>query len=130
VDARRIAAIPALADLPAAEIDELAAAMTEIDTQPGAKVVTVDDFGTAVYFIERGEAEVLFEDGERGSTLGPGDTFGEISLLLTGERTATVEARTPIRLLSLSGQDFERIRARVPELERLLRRLGLDRAGQ
>ena len=104
--------------------------MTEIDAEPGAEVVTVDDFGTAVYFIEQGEADVLFEGGERGSALGPGDTFGEISLLLTGERTATVEARTPMRLLSLNGQDFERIRARVPELERLLRRMGLDRAAQ
>jgi hypothetical protein len=33
-----------------------------------------------------------------------------------------------MRLLALSGQDFERIRARVPELERSLRRLGLERA--
>jgi CRP-like cAMP-binding protein len=130
VDASRIAAVPALADLPASEIDELATAMTEIDVERGAEVVTVDDFGTAVYFIEQGEADVLLEDGERGAAIVPGDTFGEISLLLTGERTATVAARTPMRLLSLSGQDFERIRARVPELERLLRRLGLDRAAR
>jgi hypothetical protein len=37
-------------------------------------------------------------------------------------------ARTAMLLLSLSGHDFERIRARVPELERSLRRLGLERA--
>jgi CRP-like cAMP-binding protein len=130
VDARRIAAIPVLADLPAAEIDELAAAVTEVNTEPGAKVVTADDFGSAVYFIEQGEAEVLSEGGERSPALGPGDTFGEIALLLTGERTATVVARTPMRLLSLGGHDFERIRARVPELERMLRRLGLERAAR
>jgi hypothetical protein len=35
-----------------------------------------------------------------------------------------------MRLLSLSGQDFERIRARVPELERSLRRLSLECAGR
>jgi monovalent cation:H+ antiporter, CPA1 family len=120
-----------LADLPAAEIDELAAAVTEVNTEPGAKVVTADDFGSAVYFIEQGEAEVLSEGGgERSPALGPGDTFGEIALLLTGERTATVAARTPMRLLSLGGHDFERIRARVPELERMLRRLGLERAAR
>jgi len=130
VDTRRIAAVPVLADLPAAEIDELAAAMTELSSEPGSEVVTVDDFGTAIYFIEQGEADVLLEGGERGEPLGPGDTFGEIALLLTGERTATVVARTPMRLLSLTGQDFERIRARVPELERLLRRLGLERAAR
>jgi hypothetical protein len=33
-----------------------------------------------------------------------------------------------MRLLSLSGQDFERIRARVPKLEDSLRRLGVERA--
>jgi AAA ATPase domain len=33
-----------------------------------------------------------------------------------------------VRLLSLSDQDFQRIRSRVPELERSLRRLGVERA--
>ena len=42
----------------------------------------------------------------------------------------TVVARTPMQLLSLSDQDFQRIRARVPELERLLRRFGVERAGR
>jgi hypothetical protein len=35
-----------------------------------------------------------------------------------------------MRLLSLSGQDFDRIRTRVPELARSLRDLGLERARQ
>jgi CRP-like cAMP-binding protein len=131
VDASRIAAIPVLAELPPEEIDELAGAMTELEVEPGANVVTVDDYGTAIYFIEQGEAEVLAEGGgERSSVLGPGDTFGEIALLLTGERTATVVARTRVQLLSLAGHDFERIRAAVPQLERVLRRLGLERAAR
>ena len=100
--------------------------MSEVEVEAGAKVITLDDYGTAIYFIEQGEADVLTEGGEATQTLGPGDTLGEIALLLTGERTATVVARTPMRLFSLSGQDFER----VPELERSLRRLGLERAGR
>jgi CRP-like cAMP-binding protein len=130
VDTNRIAAFLVLADLPAAELDELAAAMSEVEVKAGAKVITLDDYGTAIYFIEQGEADLLTDGGEATQTLGPGDTLGEIALLLTGQRTATVVASTPMRLLSLSGQDFERIRARVPELERLLRRLGLERAGR
>ena len=130
MDRSRFAAIPILADLPAEELDELAAAMREVNTDAGANVVTVDDWGTAVYFIEQGEAEVTFDGDEPTQPLGPGDAFGEISLILTGERTATVVARTPLRLLSLSGQDFERIRERVPELERSLRRIGLERAAR
>jgi len=104
--------------------------MREVDVEANAKVVTVDDYGTAIYFIEQGEAEVLIDGREAPETLGPGDTFGEIALVLTGQRTATVVARTPLRLLSLSGQDFGRIRARVPELERSLRRLGLERSAR
>jgi CRP-like cAMP-binding protein len=130
VDTSRIAAFLVLADLPAGELHELTAAISEVEVEAGAKVITLDDYGTAIYFIEQGEAEVLTEGGEATQTLGPGDALGEIALLLTGERTATVVARTPMRLLSLSGQDFERIRPRVPELERSLRRLGLERAGR
>jgi CRP-like cAMP-binding protein len=130
MDTSRIAAFLVLADLPAAERDELAAAMSEVEVEAGAKVITLDDYGSAIYFIEQGEADVLTDGGEATQTLGPGVTLGEIALLLTGQRTATVVARTPMRLLSLSGQDFERIRARVPELERSLRRLGLERAGR
>jgi CRP-like cAMP-binding protein len=128
MDASRIAAFPDLADVPAEELDELAASMSEVEVEPGAEVITLDDYGSAIYFIEQGEAEVL-HDGEAAKAVGPGDMVGEIGLLLTGQRTATVVARTPMRLLSLSGQDFDRIRARVPKVERSLRRLGLERAG-
>jgi CRP-like cAMP-binding protein len=130
VDTSRIAALPVFADLPAAELDVLAAALSEVTIEPGATVIPVDDYGTAIYFIEQGEADVLTDGGEAAQALGPGDTFGEIAPVLTGQRTATVVARTPMRLLSLSGQDFDRIRARVPELERSLQRLGLERASR
>ena len=130
MDANRIGAFRVFADVPAAELDEVAAVMREVDVEAGAKVTTLDDYGTAIYFIEQGNADVLNEGGETTNALGPGDTFGEIGLLLTGQRTATVVARTPMRLLSLSGQDFDRIRARVPGVERSLRRLGTERAGR
>ena len=130
VDPSRIAAFPLFADLPTGELDELAAAMREVEIEAGAAVVTLDSYGTGIYFIEQGEADVLTGRDEVTESLGPGDTFGEIALLLTGERSATVMARTPMRLLSLSGQDFERIRAHVPKLERSLRRLGLERASR
>jgi CRP-like cAMP-binding protein len=129
VDTSRIAAFPDFATLPAEEFDELMAAMSEVEIEAGATVITLDDYGTAIYFIEQGEADVAHDDGQANRAVGPGDVIGEIGLLLTGQRTATVVARTPMRLLSLSGQDFDRIRTRVPEVERSLRRLGLKRAG-
>ena len=130
MDSSRLAALPFFADLPAAELDEVAATMSEVEVDAGSSVITLDDYGTAIYFVEQGAADVLSDGGEATQALGPGDTFGEIALLLTGERTATVVARTPMRLLSLSDQDFQQIRPRVPELERSLRRLGVERAGR
>jgi CRP-like cAMP-binding protein len=130
MDTSRIASFPLLADLPAAELDELAAVLRELEVEAGATVTTLDGYGTSMYFIEQGEAAVLTDGGESTPRLGPGDTFGEIAPLLTGQRTATVAARTPMRLLLLSDQDFQRIRARVPEFERLLRQLGLERASR
>jgi CRP-like cAMP-binding protein len=129
VDSSRIAAFPDFADLPPDELDVLAASMSEVEVEAGANVITLDDYGTAIYFVEQGDADVLLEGREANESVGPGEAFGEIGLLLTGQRTATVVALTPMRLLSLSGQDFDRIRASVPEVERSLRRLGLERTG-
>jgi CRP-like cAMP-binding protein len=130
VDANRIEAFPIFAGLPAAELETLAATVTEVSIDAGTRVVTLDDHATGLYFIEQGEADVQTDRGEEPRILGPGDAFGEIALLLTGQRTATVVSRTPMRLLSLSGHDFDRIRADVPELERSLRRVGLERSGR
>ena len=130
MDTNRIAAFPAFANLPAEELNEFAGAMSEVEVEASATVIRADDFGTAVYLIEAGNADVLNDAGDAIKALGPGDAFGEIGLLLTGQRTTTVVARTPMRLLSLSGQDFDRIRPHVPEVEHALRRLALDRAGQ
>jgi CRP-like cAMP-binding protein len=130
VESSRIAAFPGFADLPAEELEAIAGAMEVVEVEAGTRIVTLDDYGTAIYLVEEGEADVLTEDDAVAQALGPGDTFGEIALLLTGQRTATVVARSPMRLLALSGQDFAAIQERVPEAEGLLRRLGLDRASR
>ena len=128
METSRIAAFPAFAGLPEAELDELAAAVREVSVDEGARVVTADDYGDAIYLVEEGEDDVVTDVDEPGEALGTGEMFGEIGLLLTGQRTATVVARTPMRLVSLSGHDFERIRERVPALEAVLRRLALESA--
>lgn len=127
VDASRIRVFPVFEDVPAAELDELAAAMTETEIEAGATILTERDNGYVIYFIEDGEADVTGENGQTVGSLGPGDTFGEIALLVTGRRMATVVARTPMRALSLFDQDLKRVLGRVPELERTLRRLAGER---
>jgi CRP/FNR family transcriptional regulator, cyclic AMP receptor protein len=130
MDTDRIATFPVFATIPAEELTVLAGAMSETEVEAGSTVIRIDEYGTAIYLIDAGNADVLDDRGDVIKALGPGDTFGEIGLLLTTQRTATVVARTPMRLLSLSGQDFDRIRQLVPEVERSLRRLGIQRQGE
>jgi FAD/FMN-containing dehydrogenase len=131
IDTARIANAPLFADLPAAELAELAEAMGEAEVDADTELVTIDESGSTVYLIEEGVAEVVGTGGPTPAALGPGDTFGEIALLLTaGQRTATVVARTPMKLLALSGPDFERIRGQIPEFERSLHRLGVARSSR
>ena len=129
MDRRRIASLPAFADLPAAELDELAAALTPVEIAAGTELITSGKDGYVIYFVDRGEADVITDDGEVARTLGPGDTFGEIAILLTGRRTATVVARTDMSLVALLEPDFQQIRARVPEFERSVSGLGSKRLG-
>lgn len=131
IDTARMAGAPLFADLPPAELTELAGAMGEAEIDTDTEVVTVDESGSTVYLIEEGTAEVVGASGQILAPLGPGDIFGEMALLLTaGQRTATVVARTPMKLLALSGPDFERIQGQIPEFERALRTLGLERSSQ
>jgi hypothetical protein len=116
------------AEVPDAELDVLAAAMSEVEVDAGTKIVTVDRYGGGIYLIEQGEAEVVAGNAmPSAEVLGPGEVFGEIALLLTGERTATVVARTPMRLRALADVEFNHIRERVPQFERALRRVATER---
>jgi CRP-like cAMP-binding protein len=76
--------------------------------------------------IESGTAEVS-ADGVTVRTLGPGDVFGEIAVLMSGRRTATVVATSPMRLLALFKRDVWALERRSPALAERLRALVAER---
>jgi CRP-like cAMP-binding protein len=71
-------------------------------------VIRQGEPGDAFYAIQSGQAEVLGDAGRIG-TMGPGDHFGEIALLLDVPRTATVRSLTPTRLFRLDRAGFDRL---------------------
>jgi len=60
-----------------------------------------------------GRAEVVRE-GRRFAELGPSDFFGEIGLLVTGRRTASVVSLSPMRLIVMFESSFRRLERELP----------------
>jgi cAMP-dependent protein kinase regulator len=78
-----------------------------INVPPGATIIEQGEEGDAFYAIGSGRVEVV-RDGELQRTMGAGDHFGEIALLADVRRTASVIARTPVRIFRLDREGFER----------------------
>jgi hypothetical protein len=96
---------PMLRVLPAVTIEQLARAVRHASIPAGEDVCRQGTPGDAFYVIEEGEAEVL-GDRRLVRTLGPGDHFGEIALLRDVPRTATVRARTKMKVSELNSDAF------------------------
>jgi MFS family permease len=101
----RLRAIPFLAPLPEATLEQLARAVSVEQMQIGDEIVRQGGLGDRFYVIDSGSVEVLV-DGRPSASLGPGDYFGEIALLRDVPRTATVRAREDGLLLTLTHDAF------------------------
>lgn len=97
--------IPFLAVLPGPSLDELALKAHTVTVPEGAPVIVQGEAGNRFYVISDGDATVSV-DGEQRTSLGPGDSFGEIALLRDVPRTATVRAASDLSLLALERDDF------------------------
>src|SRR5262249_47970682 len=89
VDPQRLASLPLFAGLPAGDRARVAQWADEVDVQQGKVLARQGEFAYEFFVILEGRAEVT-KDGERLAELGAGDFFGEIGLLESERRTATV----------------------------------------
>jgi CRP-like cAMP-binding protein len=81
-----------------------------------------------MFAVTSGTADVS-KDGEHIRTLGPGDVFGEIAVFFGGVRTATIVAKTPMKLVMLFNGELWRLEREVPQLADKLRSTVADRLG-
>ncbi len=116
----RIAAQPTFAGLPPESLAAVAEHAQELSYPEGTEVVGKDDFAYHLFVIEEGTVEVHGSEGVL-SELGPGDFFGEIGLLVTGKRTASVVATSPLRVIALFDRDVRALQKELPEIESQLR---------
>jgi MFS family permease len=90
-DIQILRAVPMLAVLPAATIEQLGAGLDHAEFAPGQTVFAQGDAGDRFYVVESGRADVV-RHGRVINTLGRGAGFGEIALLDARPRTATILA--------------------------------------
>ena len=114
MDASRLKQIPLFQDVPDEELGQIATFAQEVSVEQGRELVREGDFSYEFMAIEEGEAEVT-RHGEHLADLGAGDFFGEIGLLEKTLRTATVTAKTPMKLVTLTGWDLKRMERHIPE---------------
>ena len=119
MDATRLKSIALFEEVGDEELAEIAPFATEVSVEEGRELVREGDFSYEFMAIEEGEAEVT-RGGEHIADLGPGDFFGEMGLLEKTLRNATVTAKTPVRLVTLTGWDLRRVERSAPEaMERI-----------
>jgi hypothetical protein len=98
--------VPFLSVLPAYELERLAQDAVWEDVPVGTVIVREGDVGDRFYVVGSGQFAVTRDDGTRLHAMGPGHGFGEIALMRSVPRTATVTAATDGRLLVISADDF------------------------
>ncbi len=114
MDASRLKSNPLFQDVPDEELAQIAGFAQEVNVDAGRELVREGDFSYEFMVIEEGEAEVT-RHGEHVNDLGSGDFFGEMGLLEKTLRNATVTAKTPMKLITLTGWDLKRMERHIPD---------------
>jgi CRP/FNR family transcriptional regulator, cyclic AMP receptor protein len=117
LDPSRLKKIPLFESIPDEELKQAATFADEVSVEPGKHLVNEGDYSWEFMAIEEGQAEVQ-RDGEHVADLGPGDFFGEM-VIEKDRRSATVVAKTPMRLLTLTSWDMKRMPSVVEEVRRV-----------
>src|SRR4030088_3193506 len=101
VDVEALASVPFFSALSPAARHAVAPYAEQIEREAGTQLTGEGKPGYLFFVIKSGAAKVL-QDEREVRELGEGDFFGEIALLETSERTASVVAKTPMELVVLN----------------------------
>ena len=99
------------------ELARIAALTVEIEVPAGKVLMRQGEPAHECFVIERGTAKATIR-GRKSSKMGPGESFGEMALVRTAPRSATVTAETDMTLLVLNSREFSTLMEDVPSVAR------------
>ena len=94
---------------------------------PNSFVVRKGEVGTEMFFISRGELNVVSDDDKVVFTLKDGGFFGEIALLYDTKRTASIVARTYCDMFVLTKEDFKKVMKKFPTQSKGIKEIAKER---
>jgi CRP/FNR family cyclic AMP-dependent transcriptional regulator len=120
MDADDLAQIQLFANLEREQLEKIAGLMHRLEVQPENEIVVEGETGQRLYIIVEGTAQVRqVLDTDRAkvlASLGKGNFFGELALLDSGPRSASVVAVTPCELFYLDRDEFMDLLKNYPEI--------------
>jgi CRP/FNR family cyclic AMP-dependent transcriptional regulator len=97
------------------ELTRIASLVDELEVPEGRVLMRQGDLGLEAFVIVDGTARASIR-GKGSAALGPGACFGEMALLHSARRAATVTAESDMRLLVLRSRDFSALCDQVPRV--------------
>ena len=107
--------VPLFSEVTPRQLALIADRVTEIDYPAGRYIVRQGQVGTGCYLIVRGKVRVV-RGGEVLAELGPGQIFGELSVLDQMPRVAHVITAEPTLCLGLASWDFTKLLEQNPKI--------------
>jgi CRP/FNR family transcriptional regulator, cyclic AMP receptor protein len=111
-----IKGVPLFSECSRKELGEVAGIADEIDLREGKELTKQGQPGREFFILVEGTADVK-KGSRRVNKLGPGDFFGEISLIRHTPRTATVVATSPVRTLVITERSFQSLLQHQPGIQ-------------
>ncbi|KAJ3233966.1 hypothetical protein HDU78_006092 [Chytriomyces hyalinus] len=112
---------------PATCIDTLSMAMKPVVFNQGQNIITIGDDSRAIYFIFSGTVQVIGESNVIHGELSAGSFFGEVGVVLSMKRTASIRAKDACHVFELESENLDRVLLGYPLVKEALEAAVQDR---
>jgi len=119
--------VPLLKHAPTDSLEDLRKCLHSRSFPSGSFIVSRNEIAKEMFFIVQGDVDIIDATGRVFAQGHAGEFFGELGLIYSIPRTASVRAATQVDLYLLNKGDFDTLRAKVPAIQEEVTRLAMER---